>query len=200
MDLKICFVLFYKVKMYWWSLNFSLSIIFSQFSLKKKKTYFSPSNFKWLFLVLKKHKLSAFSPEILSDIFFLESKEKSDHLSFKTNLYLYYNVKLKLFWLFVDYLIIWHISFWAITILHIIMLFYFFFFFKLLASIFYPIVLEAPLSSSSNSWGRCSPPFSISLSRSSTSFTISLSRPSPSLSLSLFLGPLDFSNFPCFCC
>ncbi len=41
-------------------------------------------------------------------------------LQFILYLYLYYNVKHKLFWFFVDSLKLLHISFWVITILHII--------------------------------------------------------------------------------
>ena len=43
-------------------------------------------------------------------------------LFFLKIIYLYYNVKPKLFWLLVDFLNLWHISFWTFTILHIIII------------------------------------------------------------------------------
>ncbi len=41
-------------------------------------------------------------------------------------IYTYYNVKLKLFWLLVDLIILCRISFWNLTILHLIILIYIF--------------------------------------------------------------------------
>ena len=56
-------------------------------------------------------------------------------------LYLYHSVKLKLFLFFVDFLKLWHVSFWVLTILHIIIIVKLFFLF-----IFYPIILGTPIS------------------------------------------------------